>query len=1424
MNKFFNFLFGILLLFNQLTIAIAQPTTEIPQSLQTWNEWVLHPHPDHECVWYYNYVVTTDSIQTPSLCQWSSYFTLAINTKSEQEVEGKFTQQWQLYSPGWITLPGSVSITAANAAYPQSVTINGQPAIVIERNGLPSVYVDTAGQMNVAGQLSWQHRPEFLQLPSTTGIVSLTVDGSDKTMPDLDDQGRLWLQQRTAQTEETLENTVDLKVYRQVIDNIPLQVITQIELQVSGRHREIVLGPVLLPNHSPMMLDSLLPARLEPDGSLRLQVNPGTWSISLTSRQLGKADNMTLPKKIESANWVDEEIWVFAARNDLRLVEITGVIGIDPQQTNLPDDWKRFPTYLVKAGDTLTFEEKRRGDAEPAPDQLSLNRQLWLDFDGKGYSVQDRITGTMTQGWRLELAQPAVLGRVNINGQDQFITRLTDSSNSGVEVRNGQIELVADSRLEEATTALPAVGWNRDFHNVHTVLHLPPGWRLFEAMGVDNVPDTWLKRWTLLDLFVVLVTAFAIGKLWSWRWGVISFITLALIYQETQGLGWLWLNLIASIALLRVLPSLGFFSRFVRFYRNIWLIILLIAAIPFMVQQIRQAIYPQLEFSWKSLEDNTYSGYYVQNDANNIGGFLAESAMPPMPQSIQESSKSQEEYQEYKQSSSMPAPKKAREKVLQIDPNVQVQTGRGLPQWDWRSIDLNWSGPVEQQQEVTLWLLSPMVNSGLAIARVLFLAVLVAFFLNVSWGQAERLFTKKETVNSTTVNTASAFLVMLLVTFLMHFSPTVSAEENIPELQPVPNALIQNDLSAPLGNPSTLVQSIETFPPDTLLNELEKRLLEVPDCLPTCASVAQMALELGAQQLRIRLAVHSQTQVAIPLPGIAKQWLAQKVWLDNQVAQSIQRDKQGQLWLTVPEGIHQVLLEGELPNRNTIQLALPLKPATVTVQATEWRVDGIHENGVSDQQLQFTREQKGEMAELETGNLPPFIQIERTLLLGLEWNVETTVTRLTPLGSAVVLEVPLLAGESVTSENIHVNQGKVLLNLPPHESSLSWTSTFEKQDVIQLIAPESSNSSEIWRLDASPIWHVEVEGIPVIHHQNEGRWLPEWRPWAGESVILKPTRPSGVGGQIVTIDRSELTETPGQRSTDTTLLFTIRSSRGGQQSVKLPADSQLLSVTINDQSQPIRQEGQQVTLPLVPGSQKIMLSYRQAKGLTTYFQTASVDLGISSVSSHIQISMPESERWIFFVGGLSVGPAVLIWGIIILVILVSIGLSRVPLTPLTFWQWFLIGVVLSQVEVGAALVVVGWFMLLGWRARLNLNNLRAWQFDLLQIALAGLTVLAASIFVLAIQRGLLGHPNMYIEGNGSNTAWLHWYQDQVVQTLPQVWVISLPILVYHIAMLIWAVWLSFNLLKWSRWGWECFSQGGLWKTLWTRKAIKSKIE
>jgi hypothetical protein len=74
------------------------------------------------------------------------------------------------------------------------------------------------------------------------------------------------------------------------------------------------------------------------------------------------------------------------------------------------------------------------------------------------------------------------------------------------------LSVSADSRVPGGAD-VPAVGWAHDFHQVSGVLHVPPGWRLIHASGVDSVPGTWVHHWSLLELFLALIVSISIVRL-----------------------------------------------------------------------------------------------------------------------------------------------------------------------------------------------------------------------------------------------------------------------------------------------------------------------------------------------------------------------------------------------------------------------------------------------------------------------------------------------------------------------------------------------------------------------------------------------------------------------------------------------------------------------------------------------------------------------------------------------------------------------------------------------------------------------------------------------------------------------------------------------------------------------------------------------
>ena len=76
----------------------------------------------------------------------------------------------------------------------------------------------------------------------------------------------------------------------------------------------------------------------------------------------------------------------------------------------------------------------------------------------------------------------------------------------------------------------------------------------------------------------------AVARLWGWGWGALALVTLTLVWHEPFAPRWVWLYLLASVALLRVLPP-GRFRRFAQTLRALGLLALVVIGLPFLVNE-----------------------------------------------------------------------------------------------------------------------------------------------------------------------------------------------------------------------------------------------------------------------------------------------------------------------------------------------------------------------------------------------------------------------------------------------------------------------------------------------------------------------------------------------------------------------------------------------------------------------------------------------------------------------------------------------------------------------------------------------------------------------------------------------------------------------------------------------------------------------
>jgi len=916
--------------------------------------------------------------------------------------------------------------------------------------------------------------------------------------------------------------------------------------------------------------------------------------------------------------------------------------------------------------------------------------------------------------------------------------------------------------------------------DVSAVLNLPPGHKLLAAPGVDRAPASWASRWHLLDFFLVLIITIGTWRLFGRTAGMVALLALTLSFHEAGAPGWLWLNMLVAVALIRVAPP-GKLLQAARVYELAGATLLLLALVPFVAGQLRIGIYPQLE-----PQPGYAPGFY---DAQPAAGMVRPQSAPPAVEETVAITADKAERESRRMLTVASQDAVGLEQSLpesgqladshtysRYAPNAVVQAGLGRPDWRWNTYRLEWSGPVDVTQNMRLIILPRWAVSALRFGQVALLLVFAAVIA------AEVLRRQIRLPGGLVLGRAAGTLAAVaLAGALIGIAPDTRAQTPDPQL----------------------------------LEELERRLLEPPACTPRCAEVVNAEAEVAPTAMNLRLTVNALSAVAVPLPGSEQGWRPAAVLIDGAPGNQILRGRGQSLWLRLPAGRHVVTLRGALPDADSIEIPFPAPPRVIVAEASGWLVAGIRDRRLLTGSLQLTRQRPeaagGAEPRWESSRFPAFARLTRTLRLDLDWSVETVVERIAPAEGAITLEVPLLEGESVLTEAVSVRDGRALVSMGPRDRQVVWRSSLPRTSPLTLTAERSAAWQEAWRVGVGSIWHASFTGVPESETpQVDGAArIAAFYPRGGESLTIVTTRPEPSPGPTLVFDSVDLSVAIGSRSQDVNLALDYRSTRGAQHVLRLPEDAELTQVFIDGRSEPLRAEDGELTVPILPGEHRIALSWRSSGDVATVSRTPAVDIGAPAGNIDLFLELPVN-RWLLGTGGPRLGPAVLYWPELAALLLFALILGRVRLTPLKARHWLLLGLGFSTFSWLVLAWVATWLLVCGARERLR-DDVDWWQFNAAQVAVAVLTVTALIAIVSSLPQGLLGTPDMHVTGNGSAGNSLKWFADRSDTVLPTASAWSVPLWIYKALILAWALWLSFALLRWLPWVWRCFSSQGYWR-------------
>ncbi|HEX6833349.1 MAG TPA: hypothetical protein VF132_07445 [Rudaea sp.] len=1354
----------------------AQPANDaaIPPALKDWRPWVLKDQEFRACPFIAN---SSPKDASDYVCAWPGRLKLSTGATG-----ATFAIHWRVDAPAWVPLPGDAE------HWPQQVTVNQQRQPVLSiGSATPAIWL-VPGSYEIAGTIPWREQPQSLAVPQGIGLVALTVDG--KAVPAVRREGNLVTLGRVASAAPEADS-VELRVYRKLSDGVPAMLETQILIGIAGQAREESIGPVLPAGFEPVSLSSEWPARLDGDGRLHVQVQAGSDTITLQAR--ASAPLAEVVARLPAPPWPKQEIWSYEADPHLRITTASGAVQVDPRQSGAPPEWQVLPAFALGDGAKLRVEERSRGLAPDEGNRLTLQREAWLDFAGTGWYARDHLGGVMTQGWRFDVAAPFTLEQATAQNSSRgteplLITTGPKPGESGVEWRTPRVDLAAGVRIG-APASLPVAGWQQTFDNVQATLHFPFGYKLLAAPGADVANGSWIAGWTLLDIFACAILALVAWRLFGLAGAAATVVYLLLGYQERGAPLWTLLAALALALIVRALPP-GRLGRAAEWLRRAALLLLVIVALPFVAAQVRAALYPQLEGEsgavWQNAEQDgllaNFGGVarnkYKRIDAAKTSGRYAPPPPPPVPAPEQARASAAIETASPAVAINQPESPKLEtivvtgSAILQSDlidhysETTVVQTGRGLPSWNIGSAaSLSWSGPVLASQTVHLLVAPPWLVRPLRLV-----------------------------------------LVALLAWLLLRLFRSGGAR---PALRPTAAAAVA--LVALLGASAAHAQS---YPGEEMLAQLKGRLTEAPRCAPQCAAIAQAQVSAKDEDISVALEAHVGDRVAMPLPYDAASASIRTILVDGVADDAVVRNPNGQVWIALGRGVHRVQIDYAAAG-DKIALAFPLKPARVLFDGHGWEASGLSDDRLLTETLNLARARDSGASTPSAGaqQFPPYVRVTRSLKLGLQWTANTVVERLSPAQGGFTVDVPPLAGEHVATAGIRLANGKVPVAIGEGEARASWSSTLDKSETLTLTAPALGDRAEVWRIVVSPTWHAEFSGVPGVGLASGEADYDyrdfEFHPLPGETLTLRITRPAAVQGEQRAIDSATLRTETGQRAATHVLSFALRASQGGDETVTLPKDAEVLAVSRDNAALNVRSIDGRLALPVVPGEHRYDVRFRDNSAIGFVVRTPVVALGEPAANVSIDLQLP-ADRWLLATSGPPVGPAVLYWGELLVLIAIAFVLARTRRTRLRFRDWLLLGLGFSTFSWIALVVVVVWLFAFDWRARAALPA-RRWAFNLAQGALVLLTIVALFALASAIPQGLLGEPDMHVAGYGSYAHLLHWFADRSAETFPTASAVSLPLWVYKLLMLAWALWLANALIGWLRDGFAAWTKDGYWR-------------
>ncbi|MGE4519813.1 MAG: hypothetical protein AB7E04_09935 [Desulfobacteraceae bacterium] len=1309
-------------------------SAENPEDLNKWKDFLVYGEEKYLCVPEF-------SDDSRFHCTWPGVLNLEIH-----EDKILFSQKITLLTDSYVRLPGNLE------NFPVHVKKDGSLIPVTIYNKAPACFPGK-GEFNITGEIPFSNIPDFINLPDFSGGCRIVSKTDRISSPYTDSGNILWLKKDLSGSERLKEH-IRISVFRKIKDSLPCEIESVYKINVSGSTRQERISTGNIPGQI-AYVNSPLPLKIEKNGSFIAQVKPGEYEISI------KNIVPYMPSDLGPFNsGYTQEIIALEKEPGVRISNIKNLKTIDPKNTDIPDSWKKFPAYILLPGEKIVFEETVKGILSQQP-EVKLEREIWLDFNGKGATIRDQIKGKLYRRTFMGISNESGIapGKISLNERDQIITE--KNSSAGVPVNEGSFLLESVSRKDSSPKIFPT-GWNMNFSEISGYINIPPAFDILSVSGAKlSGNHTFISKWTLLDIFVLCILFISALKIWNIKWGIIFFICAGAVYHKFYLPPYVWIFLVICSGILNSKQLKKFFlqKNFFRisFYFIYFSCLLTVfcAAIIFSAQNIKYSVYPSLDSPSQSYRSYSFTAM-KQKKVSETDSYLSERSSMVKQRLSDRARQLQMEMEE---------------PVYQTIKNdyEYTQTGTGIPSWNNRKIRFENAS----QDKMTIYVLPPFAVRAVYLLNVFFLFVLLLKLIPF-----KKIFSNLKPVSSS--GTAAAVFIIMAVSV---FQPQKASAQ---------------------------------YPPEHLLKEYKQRLLNEKKFDHQLAVIEHLTLNAsksgGGIKLEMIFRINAERDCAVFLPA-TKDLEYDNIYLDSKNHDYILK-KQNKTLTFVPEGIHSLKIIA-LSKKDEMELKFDMMPLRLSFNSDGIESKGIENKGFSPLIKLFIPAGKNEKNTLKgVEGAFPFPVVERNLYLGREWKIRTAVKRFYPQNNDKKAEVsiPLLKNEKILRETGEIKNNRLDVTLLPGVNSFEFESEIPVGQNIEITSDKNMFHLEKWTVDSDSLKDFEIKGLIPVKYSTGNQTVFAVEP--GTNGVIAPHRLKPVKGRFFTIDKIDLLYDISKTKNTLAINSVIRAGKGLDH--KITYDSSRLfpeQLTINKIKNQIPEINGELALNLSPGENSINIVFSEKNKARSVLIPGKIDFpeinfNAQSVNITQELKYPY-KSWIIAAFGPRKGPAVLFWGYFAGVVLAAAFLAKFTRSFLKPHQFILLAAGLSLAAPLEIIIVFGFFFAVEYRKNLVPEETR--YFNLIQTGIIFLLIMSAGIIYDAVSSGLLGIPDMQIAGNGSYSGSLKWFSDKSENIIPSAFVILAPINLWKLILFLWSLWISAFLINKTPYIIDSLKHEGFWK-------------